>query len=308
MRSGVLDPPAVRSLIPFLVQGGVWQSEAFYPTDGVGIPDIDIQCPHYWTRPFYSLRLHVKWCVEMDDNDKIYTERKILAGVLLGGSVAGAYYFWHTFRALGKPRHAIAAVIVAAAVLIVTFASIFVPVLDKVPNAVFHGLQSGIALGSIRAYLSTEIDAHIAGGKTVYGWGNTILVAIVSMIITLGPLLAFLYISPATFDNSTTRYYGRLKHEIVFDPSNLNELEVGRIAAALTSTGYFDEEKQKTVDAAKSGNRFIITVYCNNDARAPETIELYKMWRSELQESFPSNPIVIDMVVGTTDDRIARLE
>lgn len=240
--------------------------------------------------------------------DKIYTELKILAGVFLGGSLAGAYYFWHTFRALGKPRHAVAAVIVAAAILIVTFASIFVPVLDKVPNFVFHALQTGLALGAIRGYLSTEIDTHIAEGKEVYGWGNTILVAVVSIIITLGPLLAFLYINPAAFDDSTTRYYGTLKHEIVFDPSNLNELEVERIAAALTSTGYFDEEAQKTVDAAKSGNRFIITVYCNDNARAPETIELYKTWRSELQELFPSNPIVVDMVVGTPDDRIARLE
>ncbi|MEK7855607.1 MAG: hypothetical protein AAB288_05925, partial [Acidobacteriota bacterium] len=76
-------------------------------------------------------------------DEKIYTERRILTGVLLGGSVAGAYYFWHTFRALGKPRHAFAALIVAAAVLIVTFGSLLIPLLDQIPNAVFHALQVG---------------------------------------------------------------------------------------------------------------------------------------------------------------------
>lgn len=241
-------------------------------------------------------------------DEKIYTERKILTGVLLGGSLAGAYYFWHTFRALGKPRHAVAAVIIAAAVLIVTLVSLFIPVLDRVPNGIFHGAQFGLAFGAIRGYLSREIDAHVEEGREVYGWGNTILVAVISMIVTVGLLLAFLYVTPATLDNKTTRYYGTLKHEILFDPSNLSELEVGRIASALTSTGFFDEEVQKTVDIAKSGDRFIITIYCTEDARAPEAVEFHKMWRLELQKSFPANQIVIDMVVGTPDDRIARLE
>ena len=241
-------------------------------------------------------------------DDKIYTERKILAGVLLGGSLAGAYYLWRTFRAFGKPRHAVAAVIFALIILIVTLASMFVPVLDKVPNFVFHGLQIGIALGAIRGYLSSEINAHIENGGAVYGWGNTMLVAVISIIITLGPLLAFLCLSPDSFNNRTTHYYGALKHEIVFDPENLSEVEAGRIAAALTSTGYFDEEVRKTVDAAKMDDRFIITVYCTDEARTPEIIELYRMLRSEIQPSFPSNRIVIDMVVATPNDRISRLE
>jgi len=241
-------------------------------------------------------------------DEKVYTERKILAGVLLGGPVAGAYYFWRTFRAFGKRRHAVAAVIVAAVVLVITLSSLFIPVLNSVPNVVFYGIQIGLALGAIRGYLSTEIAAHIEDGKGAYGWGNTILVAAISMVITLGLLFAIIYFSPAGFDHRSTRHYGSLKHEIVFDSANLSELEVGRIATALTSTGFFDEEVQKTVDAEKSGDRFIITVYCSDDARVPEAIEFYRGWRSELQKSFPANQIVIDMVVGTPDDRIARLE
>lgn len=241
-------------------------------------------------------------------DEKIYTERKILTGVLLGGSIAGAYYFWHTFRALGKPRHAFAALIVAATVLIITFASLFIPLLDQIPNAVFHGLQVGVALGAIRAYLPTDITADVESKKGVYGWGNTLFIGFISLILTLVPLVAFIYLSPATFDTTTTRYYGTLKHEIVFDQSNLTESEVGRIAAALTSTAYFDEEVKKSVYAAKSSSRYIITVYCTEEARSAEVIDLYKGLRYDLQKSFPANPIVVDMVVETPDDRIARLE
>jgi hypothetical protein len=240
--------------------------------------------------------------------DKIYTERKILTGVLIGGSAAGAYYFWRTFRALGKPGHAVAAVSIAAVVMLVTLGSLFIPALDRVPSSVFHIIQTGLALGAIRGFLSTGIAGHIDENRTVYGWGNTILVAVISMTITMGAVVAVLLVAPDSFDGRTVRHYGTLKHEIEFEPANVTEPEAGRIAAALTSVGFFDQEAKKTVDLAKSGDRFIITVYCNDEARTPEIIEQFKELRSELQRSFPANPIVIDMVVGTPDDRIARLE
>lgn len=246
--------------------------------------------------------------MSLDVSDKIYTERKMVIGVLLGGALAGGYYFWRTFNALGMPRRAMAAVVIALIVLALTLGSIFIPALDRVPNIAFYGLQAGLTIGAIRAYLSTDIDAHVNAGRPEYGWGNTILVAVISVTLTLGPLIGLAYLSPDTFEDTTTRYYGELKHEIVFDPANVSEAEVERVASALTSTGFFDDEVQKTVDVEKSDRRFIITVYCNEGARTPEWIDFYKEFRSDLQKSFPANPIVIDMVVGTPDNRIARLE
>ncbi len=241
-------------------------------------------------------------------SDKIYTERKMIMGVLLGGPLAGGYYFWRTFNALEMPKRAMAAVVVALIVLAASLGSIFIPALDRVPNIAFYGLQVGLTIGAIRGYLTTDIYDHINANKPVCGWGNTILVAVISGILTLGPLIGLAYVSPGTFDNSTTRYYGKLKHEIVFDPANISEAEVERIASALTSTNFFDTEMQKTVDVEKSDHRFIITLYCTEEARAPEWIDFHKNFHSDLQKFFPANPIVIDMVVGTPDNRIARLE
>jgi len=241
-------------------------------------------------------------------SERIYTERKILTGVLIGGSLAGSYYFWRTFHALGKPGHAIVVAIAFLVILLLAVASIFIPVLDRVPNTAFWALQVGLALGVTRGFLSTEIADHIEADKNVYSWRNTILIGVISMIITLGALIALFYVGSQVLDGGTTRYYGKLRHEIVFDSANLSEVEVERIASALTSTGFFDEEVQKTVDVAKSDNRFIITVYCTEAARVPEAIEFHKSWRSDLQRYFEVNPIVIDMVVGTPADRIARLE
>jgi hypothetical protein len=241
-------------------------------------------------------------------DERIYTERKMLVGVAIGGPLAGGYYFWRTLNAFGKPRGAIVAAVGAIVVLAITVGSIFIPGLDRLPNFFFYALQFGLVIGVTRSYLLTEMTEHIAEGKADYGWGNTILVAIISMVITLGPLIALIYTSPASFDRTTTRSYGRLKHEIVFDPSNLTELEVGHMASALTSAGFFDEEMQKTVDVAKSNDRFIITLYCTEGARSPEFMELCKKLRSDVQQSFPANPIVIDLVIDTPENRIARLE
>lgn len=241
-------------------------------------------------------------------DDKIYTERKMLVGVAIGGPLAGGYYFWRSLNALGKPTGAVVAVIAAVVVLAATIACSLVPGLERVPNVVFYGLQFGLVLGVTRGYVLTQISVHIANGDAVYGWGNTILVAVVSMLITLGSFVGLFYLSPGSFDKTTIRYYGALKHEIVFDSSNLTELEVGRIASAMTSAGFFDEEMQKSINATKSGDRFILTMYCNENARDPEFIQMAKGLRSEIQKSFPANPIVIDLVIDTPENKIARLE
>lgn len=223
--------------------------------------------------------------------------------------MAGGYYFWRTFNALGKPKHAIWAVVTAVAVLSIIIGSSFIPLLDRLPNFVFYGLQFGLVYGVTRGYLLNEITEHIAAGKAVFGWGNTIVVAIVSMIITLGPLLAFVYFSPGSFGGTTSKNYGRLKHEVVFDSDNLSEVESDRIAAALTSAGFFDDEMQKSVDAAKLNERFVITMYCTEGARSDgEFMNLVRTLRSDVQKSFPTNPIVIDLVIDRPDNRIARLE
>lgn len=241
-------------------------------------------------------------------DERIYTERQALVGVALGGPLAGGYYFWRTLNAFGKPRMAVKAAVASVIILVLILGCSLIPVLDRLPNAIFYGLQFGLVLGVTRGYLLTEMSEHIAAGKAIYGWGNSLLVGIISLVITLAPLVALFYLGPAVFDHTTTRSFGTLKHEIVFDPGNLTELEVRRLGAALTTAGFFDEEEQKSVGAAKSGERFIITMYCNESARETDFIELCKTLRSDVQKSFPSNPIVIDLVIDTPDNRIARLE
>jgi hypothetical protein len=242
-------------------------------------------------------------------DERIYTERQIVHGVLLGGPLAGAYYLWHTFNAFGLRKQAIWSAAAEVAVLAFCLGSSYIPLLDLLPNFAFWGLQIGVTYGVIRGYLAEPIAAHLAAGKPVFGWGNTILIGIIFLIFTFGPLLGLVYLSPNTFDPNTTKYYGRLRHEIAYIPAEVSEVDVGRVANALTETGFFDELDQKFVDLRQYDNKqLVIIVYCTQEARATDTIDFYRRWRDELQRGFPDKHIVVDMVVGTPDDRIVRLE
>ena len=237
----------------------------------------------------------------------IYTERKTVVGVLIGGPIAGAYYFWQTFMTVGMSRAALISPFAAAILLAITLGSAFVPAFDRLPNVLFWSLQIGLTYGLFRGYLAKPVEAHVSEGKREFSWGNTIAVAMISLVFTLAIMVAALYLAGA-FNGPSVRYFGSLRHEIAYDKENLTDEEVDQMGRALIKTGYFDQEVQKTVDLTKDTSRYILNFYCNETARNPEFFELVKGLRQDIQFLFTSNPIVIDLVIGTPDNRIARIE
>lgn len=241
---------------------------------------------------------------------RIYTERKILMGVLIGGPLAGGYFLWRDFKALDRPTHAIIAAIGSLIVAFASFGLLFLlPDTRRLPTFLIPALHIGLAIGVIKGYLAEAIDSHVQAARPVFGWGNMILVAILFLVLTVIPIFGLGYVMPNLFDATATRYYGRLKHEVQFDKGNISELEVNRIAGALSSAGFFDDELQKTVDAAKTGNRYVITTYCNETIRTdPEAMQPFTQLRNDVQKSFPNNAVVFDLVIGTPDNLVKRLE
>ena len=243
-----------------------------------------------------------------DPSPKIYSELRMMVGVGLGGPLAAAIYLVRTLRAFEKPNIAVAlAVILPLALLGLSFASPFVPALDRLPDPFFYLLQFGILLGFTRGYFLTELRTHLNEYKPVYSWGNTLLVSVISL---LGTLLLFvpLILLSSNYDPRMKATYGNLKHEIYYDPLNITEPEIRRMGAALTTVVFFDEANQKFVEVSKSSNSYIISMYFSQEANQPETIESYRELRTEVQKEFPAHRIMIDMLVDSPATRIARLE
>jgi hypothetical protein len=238
--------------------------------------------------------------------DKIYTERKILVGVLIGGALAGGYLFWRTFKSLGESTKAKAAIIVTGIVALVSFGLIFT--IESIPTLLFPAVHLGITTGVLRAYLSEPIHAYLAASKPVYGWANTMLVSIVSLAITVAILATPILLYPSS-RAPAAKQYGSLRHEVQYDPSNISEPEVDRLANALTMSGFFDDVQQKTIDASRSGERYVLTFYCNETIRTdPEAIAPFAGLRNDMQQSFPDDPLIFDLVIGTPENLVKRLE
>lgn len=240
---------------------------------------------------------------------RIYTERQTVFGVALGGLLGGSYFFWKTFNAVSKPKRAKIVAVIMGALFVVTIAAVFTPFFDNIPNVVFWGLQIGITYGIYRSQLSEEVATHIASGKPLFGWGNTVTVSVFAAVITFGPLVALFYTMPNLFVSMTAKQYGTVKNEVIYDTRNITESEVDKIAAALTSVGFFDEVAAIAVYAEKSGTRYNIVIASTDEVRnSPEIIEAHRELRDLIQRYFPANQIVIELALDTPDNVFARLE
>ena len=242
-------------------------------------------------------------------DERIYTERQTVFGVALGGCLGGAYCFWKTFNAVGKPKQARNVALAMGALFVFTIWAIFIPFFDNVPNVIFWGSQIGITYGLYRSQLSESVETHIESGKPLFGWGNTVAASLLAAVITFGPLVALIYTMPDLFVSMTVKEYGTLKDEVTYDARNISEVDVDNIANALTSVGFFDETAGKAVYAAKSGQRYIIVIACTEEVRNnPEIIEAHRELRDLVQRYFPENRIVLELAFDTPDNVFARLE
>lgn len=249
---------------------------------------------------------------------KVYKDTAVSVGTFLGGPMAAGYLVGENYKTFGErgKRWAAFAIGIAATVLLFSLL-FFVPYLDKIPNMVFPVVYTWITYFIVRLLQGEEINAHIRKGGAAHGWLRVIIVSILAAALTLAGVVGVAFLagdfsdkSTATnSDNFTTKTYGTIKHEILFEKDNISEIEVNKIAAALTKTGFFDSEKQKSTDAKKVGSSYEINLYCNDTIKTdPETVGYFIELRNEMQKLFPDSQIVFNLVIGTPDNVIKRLE
>ncbi len=240
---------------------------------------------------------------------KIYTEMRMLVGTAIGGPFASAYYLVRTLRTLEKSNIAVAlAVIFPLLILAFSVVAALVPELDKLPDPFWYLLQFGVLLGFVRGYMLVDFQAHINALKPVYGWGNTLLVSFLSLIVTLAVFSPFYLQYFGFFDPMISFKYGKLNHEIYYDPANVTEPEVRRIAASLTETEFATDEFVTVVEATRSGQTYTITIFFPTNVKRSELSDSYKRLRDEIQRDFPVERIVLELLDANSRQPIARLE
>jgi hypothetical protein len=247
-----------------------------------------------------------KTTLENQTAEAIYKDKAMWVGTFLGGPLVTGYLVAQNYKVFGEREKIWKTWVVAIAALFLIFAiAFYAPYVDRVPNTVFVLLYTGIAFLVVRIWQGAKIDAHIRAGGKVHSWYRVIAVSIIGALVSVIPLFAFAYLS----DTTTIKPFGKLKHEILFDKSNINENEVDKIGEAFVQTNFFDNEQQKFVDVKKVGSDYEIFLYCNNSIKTDaEAIGYFADLRGEMQKMFPDGKIIFNLVIGTPENIVKRLE
>ena len=121
---------------------------------------------------------------------KVFTDRKLWLGSMLGGPLVAGYIIYKNFQVFKESGKAKITIIISILFTIVLFA--FIPVITEninVPNQLIPLLYTGIAWGLLKSLQGNNIEKHINNGGQLIGWGNTFIVSILGLIITLVPVL-----------------------------------------------------------------------------------------------------------------------
>lgn len=242
---------------------------------------------------------------------KIYKDKEIWVGALLGGVLAAGYMIAHNYKTFGAADKARKTWLVTVAALVfLLYISFFAPYFDRVPGTFFSLVLAGITVVLVQMYQGENIKAHVSAGGRIHSWWTTLGVslvgAVVSVLLFLG---AGFVIDSIANANITTKTYGTMRNEINFDQSNITESEVDALAGALDKKGFFDDQGKWYLFARKDGDVYEITVSVTRAAVTDkEHLEFFSRLREEVQAQFPNNKIVINLAVENLRTVAKRIE
>lgn len=238
---------------------------------------------------------------------KIYSDKTILAAAFLTGPVAATYLIAHNFKMFNLPDNARRTWIYGILATIAIFGGIFlIPGVEKVPQIILPVLYTGVVYFLMQRYQLSLIENHIQLGGETYGVLKSMGVALVCVVLTVVPVVAIALALPG--GEVVVENYGPVKNEIAYEAGNLSKPEADRIARAFEAAGFFDNEVQKYTYAEKKGNNYEISISCNNSVTSPDAIAYFTQMRNDMQQRITGHKIIFKLVVDDLDNVVKRIE
>ena len=240
---------------------------------------------------------------------KIYKDRAIYIGTFLGGPLVAGYFIAENFKVFGQDDSAKKTWGYTIIATIIIFGGLFlVPEDVEIPNQIIPLIYTGICSYLVKHFQGQNIKEHINLGGNFFSLWRTIGIGFIGLALILMSVFAIVFFANTTSPD-TTKNYGFMKHEIVFDQNNIKDSDVDNIADGLTKTNFFDEAVTKYVYVKKVNSNFEVSISCiKSVASNAEALEPFVQLRAELQTFFPSNKIVINLVVENLDNVVKRIE
>jgi len=243
--------------------------------------------------------------------EKIYKDKEVWVGTFLGGPLVAGYLIDKNFTAFGETNKARKTWLIAiVATIIIIGIAFYAPYVERMPSFFFALIYTGIAYVLMQMYQGEKIKTHLRAGGRIHSWWRTLGVAVIGVVVTLIPIVGIaVMLEIAAEANVTTKTYGTLKHEIVFDKSNISESEIDKLADGFRQTTFFDDEQQKFVYAKKVGSSYEISIsFDKYPTKNLEALTPFIELRNEIQKLFPNNKIIFNLVADSLDNVVKRLE
>jgi hypothetical protein len=245
-------------------------------------------------------------------NGKLFKDRAFWVGTFLGGPLVAGYLFSENFKVLGESEKVKPTWIITIVATIFIFGGIFlIPDNINIPNQIIPIAYTAIAFGLFKKYQKEKTDIHINKGGLIHSWWKVIGVSVISLLITLLPVFAYVYKSdPYIFESVSTQTYGTtVKHEIDFVEKNISSHEVDEIADAFIATGFFDLSVEKYVYLEKNDTDYVISIsVIQGTGKDSEALQPFIELRNQMDDYFPQNSIQFNLVVDYLDNVVKVLK
>jgi len=138
-----------------------------------------------------------------DETIELYSQRAISIATYFGGPLAAGILARQNFINLGEERLGKNALIIGIISTIFLFVGIFLipeEIIDKVPNAIIPLLYTGIIYLVIEKYQGSKLKEHKENSRPFYSAWKATGVGAVCMLILLGGIFGYAYLSTDDFD------------------------------------------------------------------------------------------------------------
>ncbi|WP_257658740.1 hypothetical protein [Parapedobacter lycopersici] len=248
---------------------------------------------------------------EKPPEQRIYNDKAIGIAAFIGGPLTIGYAIAQNFKVFNQPKQARWAWIIAVLATALIFGSIIlIPALENVPNALIPIFYTSIGYVLAQHYQGKSIEAHKDAGGLFYTWKRAVGVGVIGLVVTMAAVISIVWLVDQQTNGKTLhKTYGTMQHEISYYEKNLTEAEVDQVANGLITTGFFDQAMTKYVFAEKvEGNYELFIPVVGDIAQDDPALALFMQLRDDVQERFPDNKVVVNLIVEYLDNVVKRLE
>ena len=124
--------------------------------------------------------------------EKIYSDRAVWVGSFVGGPLVAGYFIAENFKVFNAPQKANKTWIITIIGTIIIFGGIFlIPDNINIPNVVIPLCYTSFAYYVVLHSQKNAMNKHIENGGVFYSWWRVIGIALLGLIFTILPILAY---------------------------------------------------------------------------------------------------------------------